>query len=154
MRIRSLLFAAALLVTAGVSGCSVFGPKFETPKLDIVGLELLESGFFQQRVRVRMKVQNPNARELPVKGINADLELAGERFASGVSAAEFVVPAFGESEFDMVVTGNMAVALLRLLGSDRKNRKEVDYRISGKVNLASGMLRSIPFSESGSVPLE
>jgi LEA14-like dessication related protein len=143
----------ALLLSLLLAGCGVLGPKFETPNLDVVGLEVLESGIFEQRLRVRMKVQNPNSRELPVKGINADLELAGERFASGVSGAEFTVPAFGESEFDMVVSGNMAAALLRVLSSDKK-RKEVEYRMSGKVNLAAGMLRSIPFNETGTLPLE
>jgi len=144
------LMAMVLLLS---SGCGVFGPQFETPKLDVVGLELLDSGFFQQRVRVRMKVQNPNSRELPVKGVNADLSLAGEKFASGVSGAEFVVPAFGSSEFDMVVSGNMAGALLRVLSS-RKERKEIEYSLKGKVNLASGVLRSIPFNETGKVPLQ
>lgn len=144
---------AVALVALFVAGCGVFGPQFETPQLDVVGLELLDSGFFQQRVRVRLKVQNPNSRELPVKGVNADLSLAGEKFASGVSGAEFVVPAFGSSEFDMVVSGNMAGALLRVLSS-RKERREIEYSLSGKVNLATGVLRSIPFNESGKVPLQ
>jgi LEA14-like dessication related protein len=156
---RSPLFARqalAAILAAGVlvlAGCGVLGPQFETPQLDVVGLELLDSGFFQQSVKVRMKVRNPNSRALPVKGVNADLELAGEKFASGVSGDRFTVPAFGESEFDMVVSGNMAGALLRVLTS-RKERKEIEYRLKGKVNLAEGILRSIPFNESGRVPLQ
>jgi hypothetical protein len=47
----------------------------------------------------------------------------------------------------------MAGALLRVLTS-RKERKEIEYRLKGKVNLAEGILRSIPFNESGSVPLQ
>jgi LEA14-like dessication related protein len=147
---RLALVATGALLLAS---CGVLGPKFETPQLDVVGLELLDSGFFQQSVKVRMKVRNPNARALPVKGVNADLELAGEKFASGVSGDQFTVPAFGESEFDMVVSGNMAGALLRVLSS-RKERKEIEYRLQGKVNLAEGILRSIPFNETGRVPLQ
>jgi LEA14-like dessication related protein len=152
-RTGAWLAIASLTALVLLSGCGVFGPQFETPKLDVVGLELLDSGFFQQRVRVRMKVLNPNSRELPVRGVNADLELMGEKFASGVSGDEFTVPAFGESEFDMVVSGNMAGALLRVLSS-RKEHKEIEYRLKGKVNLAQGILRSIPFSEAGSISLQ
>ena len=130
-----------------------FGPHFEAPKLDVVGLELLDSDFLHQRLKVRLNVQNPNNRELPVKGVSCDLEIEGERLASGVSDAEFTVPAFGQQEFEMTVDANMAVALLRLLGRKDSERNEVSYRITGKVNLASGLLRSIPFSEEGSLPL-
>lgn len=144
-----------LLPAVLIAGCGVFGPKLETPNLDVVGIEMLESDIFQQRLKLKLRVQNPNDRELPIKGVSCNVEIAGEEFAQGVSAAQFTVPAFGESEFDMVVTANMASALVRLLGSkDGGKRDAVDYRVTGKVSLASGLLRSIPFSESGSLPLK
>ena len=64
-----------------------------------------------------MRVQNPNDRALPVKGIYYTLDVAGQEFAHGVSGASFVVPALGEAEFDMNVTANMAGALIKLLGT-------------------------------------
>jgi LEA14-like dessication related protein len=144
-----------LLALVVIAGCGVFGPKLETPNLDVVGMELMESDIFQQRLKLKLRVQNPNDRELPVKGVSCKVELAGEEFAQGVSAAQFTVPAFGESEFDMVVTANMAGALARFLGSkDSGKRDAIDYRVTGKVSLAPGMLRSIPFSETGSLPLK
>lgn len=147
---RTVLLPALLL-----AGCGVLGPKLETPNLDVVGIEMLESDLFQQRLKLRLKVQNPNDRELPIKGVSCNVEIAGEQFAQGVSAAQFTVPAFGESEFDMVVTANMASALARLIGSkDAGKRDAIDYRVTGKVSLASGLLRSIPFSETGSLPLK
>src|SRR5262245_20590708 len=123
----TVTLASLLLVS-----CSAFGPHFETPKLDVVGLELLESDFLQQRLKVRLQVQNPNDRELPVKGVSCDVEIEGEPFASGVSAAEFTVPAFGAQEFDMTVTANMASALIRLLGRKESAHEEIGYRITGK----------------------
>jgi LEA14-like dessication related protein len=143
-----------LIPLALLAGCGVLSPKLETPKLDVVGIEVMKSDIFQQRLKLRLKVQNPNDVALPIKGVTTDVELAGEKFASGVSGAEFTVPAFGESEFDMIVTANMASALVRLLGSKGGKREEIEYRVTGKVSLATGLLRSIPFSETGTFRLQ
>jgi LEA14-like dessication related protein len=143
----------AALLTA-LAGCS-FLPKFETPRLSIVNVELVKSELFEQRLKVRLRVQNPNDRALPVKGVSYRLEVGGEDFAQGVSASSFNVPAFGEAEFDMNVTANMAAALIRIATQGGSaERDAIDYRMVGKVSLANGVLRSIPFEEKGSFKLK
>ena len=130
--------------------------KLEAPNLSVVNMEMLESSLFTQRLKVRVRVQNPNDVELPVKGVSAKLEIAGEKFASGVSANSFVVPAFGESEFDLMVDASMARTLLGMMGKGggAKAMESLDYRITGKVSLSSGMIRSIPFDETGTFNLK
>src|SRR5690606_14679906 len=105
-------------------------------------------------MKVRLRVQNPNDRELPVKGLTARLEVDGEELASGVSAASFTVPAFGEAEFDMAMTAHVAAALVKLLSRREGSRDSIDYRVTGKLSLSSGWLRSIPFEESGTFNLK
>jgi len=144
---------AALLLTLGLVGCAGFGTKLETPRVAFVGLKALEANLFEQKLEVRLRVQNPNSIELPVKGLNVDVELAGEHFAHGVSAREFTVPANGEAEFDIIVMANAATALIRILSSDRKSRDAVEYRLKGKLSTRLGMLRSIPFDETGTLPI-
>ena len=54
----------------------------------------------------------------------------------------------------MNVTANVAGALARLLARRGAAPSEaIDYRIVGKVSLASGLLRSIPFEEQGTFRL-
>jgi len=96
-------------------------------------------------------VQNPNDVELPVRGISYEVLLAGESFASGESERDFLVPALGETEFNLDVTANAAAAVLRILG-DRSGRNP-EYRLLGKVHLSSGLLRSIPFEHKGELKL-
>ena len=62
------------------------------------------------------------------------------------------MPALGTSEFDVSVTANAAGAMLRLLGSGRR-LDAVEYRLVGKVQLASGFIRTIPFEQKGSLNL-
>src|SRR5690242_7885742 len=100
---------AISFMALGLSACSSY-LHLQTPDLSIVNVELLKSDFLSQQARVRMRVQNPNDRVLPIKGLTCTVEVNGEEFAHGVSAASFTVPALGETEFDMNLTTNMAGA--------------------------------------------
>jgi LEA14-like dessication related protein len=134
-----------------LSGCAVV-PKLEAPKLSVISLRMQSADIFSQRLQVRMRVLNPNARELPVKGISFRIEVNGTELGQGLMNAPFVVPALGEAEFDTQVTANVAGALVRLL-TRRESRDAIEYRLSGNVSLSSGLLRRIPFDERGSVKL-
>jgi LEA14-like dessication related protein len=140
-----------LVCVPWLAACAAL-PKFESPKLSVVSLNLRGGDFFSQRVQVRMRVFNPNSRELPVKGITYRIEVNDAELGRGFTDAPFTVPAMGEVEFDMQITANLAGALLKLL-SRRNSSESLAYRLVGDVNLASGFLRRIPFDERGSVKL-
>jgi LEA14-like dessication related protein len=133
-----------LVLLAG--GCALV-PKFEEPHLQVVEVELLRGNLLQQELRVRMNVRNPNKRELAVRSIQYEVQLAGEAFAHGESGRNFIVPANGETQFDVSVTANAAAAVLRLLGGGR--RDAIEYRINGKVTLDGGLMRNVPFDQKG-----
>jgi len=144
--------AAGLLVAALLAACALV-PKLEPPQLSIVDVQILSSDLWSQRLKVRVHVQNPNDRVLPVKGLYYTIEIEGEQFATGESAASFVVPARGEAEFDMNVTTNLAGTLIKLLAQGPNVLSQVPYRLSGKVSLSEGLLRSIPFDQRGTFKL-
>ena len=140
-----------LLLAVALSGCALFLPKLQTPRLSIVDVEVLRANLLQQQLRVRMHVENPNDRSLPVKGLSYTVYLGGQEFATGASDASFVVPALGTAEFDMDINANAAGALFAILNKPRGQR--IDYRMKGSVELTHGWLRSIPFEQSGAFTL-
>jgi len=145
--------AAAAAVALLSCGCAL-APKFTTPTLSIVGVRLEGSDLLTQHFKVRVHVVNPNDRTLPVKGIEYTLEVDGEPFATGDSAASFIVPALGEAEFDMNVTTNVAGTLVRLLSRGSDAAANVPYRLTGKISLSQGWLQSIPFEQHGTFRLQ
>jgi LEA14-like dessication related protein len=149
---RALPIASLLSALLLAAGCAAL-PKFEAPKLSVVSMKVQSADIFSQRIQVRMRVLNPNARELPIKGITYRIEVNDAELAQGLTDTPFVVPAMGEAEFDVQVTANVAVALAKLLGR-RGSQETLDYRLIGSVALSSGFLRRIPFDERGSVKLK
>lgn len=146
--VRSLMITSVLLFAA----CSSLAPKLETPRLTIVNVAMTSGDVFSQNFLVHLNVQNPNDRELAIKGIDYQLFLQGDSFAEGVSSKPFVVPALGETEFDLTVRTNFVSSVGRLL-TRLNGKKTVEYVLEGKVMLESGMIRKIPFRETGSVDL-
>lgn len=147
---------AALVLLLLLGGCAALGPRLQAPTLDIAGVELVKGDLFAQQLRARVRVQNPNDRELRVRGITYSITLGGEELGRGLSGSSFVVPALGQAEFDMMVTANLAGTLLRLIERARKAGgmpDELPYELRGEVTLASGMIRAVPFEKRGSLAL-
>jgi LEA14-like dessication related protein len=148
--LRSLVLAAMLVAAAGSASCALIPPRFEHPNLAVVGVAVESAQLAEQRFRVRMRVQNPNDRALPVTALSYTLQLAGEDFGHGLSTSAFTVPAHGEIEFDMTVTTHLATMILRILPRLSDPSQPIDYRVTGTVGTDLPFLRSIPFDERGS----
>jgi LEA14-like dessication related protein len=147
--VRTLSVFLALL---GLSACSLFVPKLQPPRLSVVDIDFQKGALWQQKLKVRMHVDNPNDRSLPIKGITYILDVNGQEFAHGESAASFVVPALGQAEFDMNMTANMAGTIISLLGHGTD--ANVEYHLAGRISLSQGLLRSVPFDQRGTFRLQ
>ena len=143
---------ATLFVFAVLSGCSAFAPKIEVPRLMLVSAAMTSGDLFSQTFLVRLHVENPNDRELPVRGIEYELFLEGDSFAEGMSNKAFVIPANGETEFDLPVRTHFISSIGRLL-SRLNGKQKVQYVFEGKVFTDVGIVKKVPFRESGTVDL-
>jgi LEA14-like dessication related protein len=147
----------ALCLMLGLSlwmaGCSLVAPKYERPTVSVASIQLVGGNFLQQNFLVKLNVQNPNDRALPVTSLHVELNALGDRIASGVSSRAFVVPAHGDTQFDMTITANMALALLKLAGRTDKHSDSIDYEMTGGASIDLPFLRDLPFHQTGSFSL-
>jgi LEA14-like dessication related protein len=151
MLIRRRLLISAFVTWA--AACSLIEPKFEKPVLSVVGIQLVSGNLLQQNFLVTLNIQNPNDRPLPVTSLHAELNVAGERIASGVSNRAVVVPAQGNAQFEVTVTANMALALLKLSQKTDKPSDTIDYEMTGAASIDLPFLRDLPFRQNGSFSL-
>jgi len=134
--------------------CSLVTPKFERPTLSVAGIELLNGNLLQQNFRVKFNIHNPNDRALPVSGLHASLSVGGEHIAQGQNDRAFVVPARGDVDFDMMITANLGVALLKLAGKMDQHADSIEYDVSGAASIDLPFLRDLPFHQTGSFSLK
>jgi len=144
--------AAACLLCLGA--CSLVAPKFNRPNVSVVSIEMRSGNLLQQSFAVKLNIQNPNKQALPVKGLHVELSVGGLQIASGVSDRAVVVPAFGESEFDLTIRANMALALMRLADKMDQHADTVDYDLAGAASIDLPFLRDLPFHQTGSFSLK
>ena len=145
-----VMFVSACAVV--LAACTTLGPDLRAPQLEVLAVQMLSTDMFAQRFKVRVKVQNPNDLELPVRGLEYTILMMGDSFAEGMSDQAFVLPALGEAEFDMLVTTNFVSSFGRLLSRVQGGKLEnIDYEITGKVMVDKGMVRKIPFNHRGTV---
>jgi len=146
-----LLQIIALTVCAGA--CSLMTPKFNRPTVTVTSIELRGGNLLKQNFAVKLNIQNPNDRPLPVHGLHAELNVGGEQIASGTSERAVVIPASGESEFDLAITANLALALLKLADRANQHADTIDYDLTGAASLDLPFLRNLPFHQTGTLRL-
>jgi len=151
---RLLPITLGLALALALAACSVLAPKFNRPNVSVVRIELRSGNLLQQNFAVKLNIQNPNDRTLPITGVHVELNVGGEQIASGVSDHALVVPAHGESDFDMTIKANVALALLKLADKMDQHSNSIDYDLTGAASLDLPFLRDLPFHQTGSFPLQ
>jgi LEA14-like dessication related protein len=146
LRIFTLAACTVLL-----AACSTM--RLQAPDVMPTSVELVDAQITGQRFKVGMHVQNPNDRALPIKSVSCALEIEGVEVGHGESSAPFNVPAHGESDFDMVVTTNLAMSVPNLAMKLFRGGDLPSYRLSGTVNPDITLVPPIPFWKSGQIAL-
>jgi len=146
-RLLRVLPGVAMLLSA----CAVM--HLQAPEITPTAVELTDVALDQQHFKVTLHVQNPNDRALPIKYVKCALSVEGVEVGHGESATAFNVPAHGETDFDMLVTTNVASSVPDLLIRVARGGKLPSYRISGTVNPDIAYLPPIPFWKSGQITL-
>jgi len=152
---KTLLCLAGLAGILGLTltACSLT-PKYTRPNVSVISIEMRNGNLLTQKFAVKLNIQNPNDRALPVRGLVTQLSIGGEQIATGVSDRAVVVPAFGESELDVTITANMALALLKLTNKMSQHAESIDYVLTGTANIDLPFLKNLPFHQSGTLPLQ
>jgi LEA14-like dessication related protein len=146
---RLLSRLLGLVVVLGLGACSVLAPKYQKPVVSVVGIQLVGGSFMKQNFLLKLNIQNPNDRILPVTSLHADLNVGGDKVATGLNTQPFVVPAQGNTQFDMTITANMALVLLKLASRSDKHADSIDYELTGGASIDLPFLRDLPFHQTG-----
>lgn len=145
----ALRTVAALAVLLLVSACSTSEPV--PPQVRVVDLRLLESGVFEQRFEIDLRIGNPNDFDLPLDGLTFELEVNSADFARGFTDERVTIPRLGEETISVVASTTLIdlVRQMTLLAE----RGDLSYRLHGIAYLNSITRRSAPYESEGTFRL-
>jgi LEA14-like dessication related protein len=141
---------AVFVCAFAVAGCATLPSGSEPLSVGLADFSMIDFGLIEQKLGLRLRIQNPNNVEIPVEGLSYEMELNGKPFAKGVAHPQTRVPAFGTAEIDTEAVSNLAgfIGQLSQLQHDPKLR----YRLIGK--LYSGSWQGArPFESEGEISL-
>ncbi len=149
-RLAPFLLLIQLLVIS--SGCAVFR-QTEPPDVSLVNLQLEDLTLFEQRYRVTLRIQNPNAFALPIDRVHYEIHLEGDLLAQGNSVSPFTVPAHGDARFDVVVTSSLMRTARHAARLLEQGRTQLRYEMKGYADIDRSFAGRVHFEDSGEIPL-
>lgn len=138
----------ALAVISALTACAPFGLS-EPPEVSLVDLRPSEMALFEQRMAVMLRIRNPNDNALAVDGYRFAIELNGKPFARGISDQSVIVPRLSEATIEAAATVSTLDLVRQIIGVPE--RENLAYRISGTLFVSGGLMRNVPFENSGEV---
>lgn len=142
-----------------LSGCAL--TSLESPEVTLADVQVTEIRSFETVFIVQLRVQNPNQKALDIDGLSCEIELDGRKFASGLQGAQQTIPPYGTALVPVEVYASVidmvgsAIKMVKSASKKDANIEEVDYKLSGTVNVKmSGLSKKLPFESSGRIDLK
>lgn len=146
---RHLLLGAACAVFLGA--CSGLAGLERPPRVTLQGITPVQIRLLEQSYLATLRIQNPNAVELPIDGLEYVISINESAFADGVSSQRITVPPYGEKTLQVGVTSTL-MALFRQLEEFADSGGALTYTITGTLNV-TGARRGVAFEHDGEIDL-
>jgi len=149
---NSKILVILFFISIGLlTGCAAVGRHLEPPRISLAQIQVQEFTGFEAVFQIKLRVFNTNDIDLKVKGIEADLEINGKPFATGVSRAAVNIPSFGTELVPLTVYSSVVDIVKGIHGLQKA--EQLKYRLKGKLRVAGQNLMSttLPFESEGQV---
>ena len=148
---RTYLFLLLLLlsvVTLFLNSCATL-PGREPLQVTVAGIEPLQGQGMEVRMRVKLRIQNPNESSIEYDGVSLKLEVQGKTYASGVSDVRGTIPRFGEALIEVPMTMSTMRLAMQAFGmmQEGKAPEKLKYKLTGK--LGGSTFGSVSFATEG-----
>ncbi len=144
-----IMFALCGLIA--FSACSNLPlKKPEPPIVSVADVRPLNLSLTEQRLAFTLKMENPNAYDLPLQGLDFVASFANQEIATGASDQHVTIPANGEAMVEVEVTAGIDKIISQIESILNAKAISLDYGVTGKVKLANWPSK-IPFKVNGQI---
>jgi len=118
--------------------------QIEEPEFTITSITILQADLINTRLKLTLEIDNPNAVPITLSSFRYELYGNNRFWASGIEEKLVDVPAQGLSEAEFEIEMNF-INMRRQLLDDIIALREVRYRVTGSVDIETGLSRFPPF---------
>lgn len=147
---RTVVLVMALLM---LGGCSLFVPDLRPPEVALRGVVLERTGLREQIFRVYLDVSNPNDRVVRVAEARLALQVEQIDLGEGTTTEPLTLPANGRSRIVVRVATDVISKAPDLLSWLMSGDPDLDYRVSGFIDVGGAGMVRIPVNETGRVSI-
>ncbi len=150
---RNVPAISILIISLLLAGCAGLGKSLEPPRVSLADIQVDNFTGFETVFQIQLRVINTNDIDLNVKGLEAQLEINGQPFATGVSNTPVKIPSFG-TELVTVALYSSVIKMFRSVYGLHES-EELKYRLNGKLRVSgdSTFATTLPFESAGEVTL-
>lgn len=137
-RARRRAAARALLLVAALAagGCASMGIGVEPIEVNLVDIVPLPSTAYEHRMRVDLRLRNPNPQSFEIDGLRFRLEVNGQRLATGLADVQGTLPRLGELVVPVTTTTTLVELVNQIVRFGRREQPHFEYVLRGRVFLA------------------
>lgn len=117
----------------------------------MVSLTPIGAAGFERRFAVGLRVSNPNAVDIVLRGMNYHIDIGGHDIFSGVAGQLPVLVAYSETPVTVEVSANLLSVLALIAELAHKGPDNLRYTLNATLDVGA-FLPSITVQESGPVP--
>ncbi len=142
---RSELFTAfAVLVLTSCQSLDPAALQPISPEVLLINITPLDATIFEQRLKVDLRVRNPNNFDLEMTGLDFTLHFNDQRLARGLTNQSSTIPRLGDSVLSVETTTSTFDVVRQFLNFSKN--KNLTYQVSGVVHTLEAEL---PFENKG-----
>lgn len=150
--IYRMAVAAFCLAMAGLTGCATMQPNFETPSVTFTSFRMLPSSGITPEFEIGLRVTNPNAQALKLRGLAYTASLDGEELIKGVANELPIIDGYGTGDVTLTVTPDVMGGIQFFSKLMRDPRDTVRYELEAKLDVGS-FVPAIRVRDEGKISL-
>ncbi|MBB3103962.1 LEA type 2 family protein [Azomonas macrocytogenes] len=147
--LKTWLLLGLLLCLPGCSGW--LSGRFENPNVELTDVDVIKARLLDQEFLLRFRIDNPNDRSLPIRGLNYVVRLGEVKLASGETDSWAYIPANGHAFYEVPVHTSLWKDLKHLVRQLEKPKQPIRYTLDGELKTGLMFRRQVPISRSGEI---
>ena len=132
---RTTITACALLVLSLLgSGCSGWRPVYQSPAVELTGIELKQARLNRQRFLVHLRVDNRSSLYLPLYRLDYRLFVNDQLLGEGQARPDILMAPHSQRDLTLQLDTRLWQRLQDVLQLVRKRREPIPWRLDAEID--------------------